>query len=74
MMKMTWLKFGPARAQTKTQKNLYFPCAFGTVAHLLASAALHMAFALCAPLAKICKKTNNLIVFCQFPQFRFEAP
>ena len=58
MMKMTWLKFGPARAQTKIQKILYFLFVFNTFAHLLASAALHMASALRAPLATICKNHN----------------
>jgi len=64
MMKMNRPKLGPARAQTKMQKQ-NFHC-FSTFAHLLASAALHMASALRAPLAKIVKKPLVLFVFGDF--------
>ena len=59
-------------AQMKMQKNLYFLCFFS--AQILAPAALHMASALRAPLAKIVKQTISFIDFGLFPKIRFEAP
>ena len=66
MLKMTWLKFRPAQAQTKIQKSLCFLCVFYIYAHLLALAALHMASALRAPLAKKNKKQLVLLLFGDF--------
>ena len=65
-MKMIRPKVGPARAQTKIKKA-YISCAFfNTFAHLLANAALHMASALRAPLAKIVEQPLVLLLFGNF--------
>ena len=56
MMKMNQPKLEPTMAQMKMQKSLYFLCFFNIFAHILAPAAQHMASALSAPLAKMCKK------------------
>ena len=66
MMKMNQPKLGPTMAQMKMQKNLYFLSFFNIFAHLLAPAALRMASALSAPLAKMCKKLVVLSFFCDF--------
>ena len=63
MMKMNQPKLEPTMAQMKMQKNLYFLCFFNIFAHILAPAALHMASALSAPLAKMCKKPLVLLIF-----------
>ena len=66
MMKMNQPKLGPTMAQMKMQKNLYFLCFFYIFAHILAPADQHMASALSAPLAKMCKKTLVLLIFGDF--------
>ena len=53
-------------AQMKMQKSLYFLCFFNIFAHILAPAAQHMASALSAPLAKMCKKPLVLLIFGDF--------
>ena len=66
MMKMNQPKLGPTMAQMKMQKNLYFLCFFYIFAHILAPAAQHMASALSAPLAKMCKKPLVLLFLGDF--------
>ena len=58
MMKMNQPKLGPTRAQMKFKKFIFLVLVFVIFAHLLALAALHMASALRAPLAKMCKQNH----------------
>ena len=66
MMKMNQPKLEPTMAQMKIQKDLYFLCFSNTFAYLAALVSLHMASALSAPLAKMCKKPLVLLFFGDF--------
>ena len=63
MMKMNQPKLEPTMAQMKMQKSLYFLYFLNMFAHILAPAAQHMASALSAPLAKMCKKPLVILLF-----------
>ena len=72
MLKTNQPNVGPTMAKRKMQKNLYFLCFSNTFAYLAALVSLHMASALSAPLAKMCKKPLVLLVFCDFQKSALE--